>query len=53
MKQRKAFTLIEVLIVICVISVLFIVLASRVDFATDKAFTMILKTLKQQFIQLH
>ena len=35
--KRKAFTLVEILIVICVISILFVVLVSRVDFATDKA----------------
>lgn len=37
--NRKAFTLVEILIVICVISILFVVLISRVDFATDKART--------------
>ena len=36
-QKRKAFTLVEILIVICVISILFVVLVSRVDFATDKA----------------
>ena len=36
-KQNKAFTLVELLIVIAVISLLFVVLISRVDFATDKA----------------
>ena len=35
--KRKAFTLVEILIVICVISILFVVLVSRVDFATDKS----------------
>ena len=35
--KRKAFTLVELLIVIAVIGILFIVLVSRVDFATDKA----------------
>ena len=35
--KRKAFTLVEILIVICVISILFVVLISRVDFATDKS----------------
>ena len=35
--QRKAFTLIELLIVIAIIGILFIVLVSKVDFATDKA----------------
>lgn len=36
-KQRKAFTLIELLIVIAIVGILFIVLVSKVDFATDKA----------------
>ena len=36
-KQRKAFTLVEILIVICIISILFVVLVSKVDFATDKS----------------
>ena len=36
-KKRKAFTLIELLIVIAIIGILFIVLISKVDFATDKA----------------
>ena len=36
-KKRKAFTLIELLIVIAIIGILFIVLVSKVDFATDKA----------------
>ena len=36
-KQKRAFTLIELLIVIAIIGILFIVLVSRVDFATDKA----------------
>ena len=35
--KRKAFTLIELLIVITIIGILFIVLISKVDFATDKA----------------
>ena len=35
--KRKAFTLIELLIVIASIGILFIVLVSKVDFATDKA----------------
>ena len=39
MTKRKAFTLIELLIVIVIIGILFIVLVSRVDFATDKAKT--------------
>ena len=36
-KKRKAFTLIELFIVIAIIGILFIVLVSKVDFATDKA----------------
>ena len=36
-KIKRAFTLIELLIVIAIIGILFIVLVSRVDFATDKA----------------
>ena len=36
-KKRKAFTLIELLIVIAIIGILFIVLISKVNFATDKA----------------
>ena len=35
--KKKAFTLIELLIVIAIIGILFIVLISKVDFATDKA----------------
>ena len=35
--KRKAFTLVELLIVIAIIGILFIVLISKVDFATDKA----------------
>ena len=35
--KRKAFTLIELLIVIAIIGILFIVLVSKVDFASDKA----------------
>lgn len=35
--KKKAFTLVELLIVIAIISILFIVLISKVDFATDKA----------------
>ena len=35
--KRKAFTLIELLIVIAIIGILFIVLISKVDFAADKA----------------
>ena len=37
--KKKAFTLIELLIVIAIIGILFIVLISKVDFATDKAKT--------------
>ena len=37
MMKKKAFTLIELLIVIAIIGILFIVLVSKVDFATDKA----------------
>ena len=37
MTKKKAFTLIELLIVIAIIGILFIVLISKVDFATDKA----------------
>ena len=36
-KKRRAFTLVEVLLVIAVISILFIVLVSKVDFTTDKS----------------
>ena len=36
-KRKQAFTLIELLIVIAIIGILFIVLVSKVDFATDKA----------------
>ena len=36
-QNKKAFTLIELLIVIAIIGILFIVLVSKVDFATDKA----------------
>jgi prepilin-type N-terminal cleavage/methylation domain-containing protein len=35
--NRKAFTLVELLIVIAIIGILFVVLVSKVDFATDKA----------------
>ena len=35
--KKKAFTLIELLIVIAIIGILFIVLISKVDFASDKA----------------
>ena len=37
--QRKAFTFIELLIVIAIIGILFVVLISKVNFATDKAKT--------------
>ena len=37
LSKKKAFTLIELLIVIAIIGILFIVLVSKVDFATDKA----------------
>ena len=36
-KNKRAFTLIELLIVIAIIGILFIVLVSKVDFATDKS----------------
>ena len=37
MTKKRAFTLIELLIVIAIIGILFVVLVSKVDFATDKA----------------
>ena len=37
MAKKRAFTLIELLIVIAIIGILFVVLVSKVDFATDKA----------------
>jgi prepilin-type N-terminal cleavage/methylation domain-containing protein len=37
--NKKAFTLVELLIVIAIIGILFVVLVSKVDFATDKAST--------------
>ena len=37
--NRKAFTLVELLIVIAIIGILFVVLVSKVYFATDKANT--------------
>ena len=37
--KKKAFTLVELLIVIAIIGILFVVLVSKVDFATDKAKT--------------
>ena len=36
-KQRKAFTLVELLVVIAIIGILFVVLISKVDFATEKS----------------
>ena len=36
-KNKRAFTLIELLIVIAIIGILFVVLVSKIDFATDKA----------------
>ena len=36
MTKKKAFTLIELLIIIAIIGILFIVLVSKVDFVTDK-----------------
>ena len=44
MKNKKGFTLVELLIVIAVIGILFLVLVSRVDFTTDKAKTTGAKT---------
>lgn len=38
-QNKKAFTLVELLIVITIIGILFVVLITRVDFATDKAKT--------------
>ena len=35
--HRKAFTLVELLVVIAIIGILFVVLISKVDFATEKA----------------
>jgi prepilin-type N-terminal cleavage/methylation domain-containing protein len=35
--NKKAFTLVELLVVIAIIAILFVVLISKVDFATDKA----------------
>ena len=37
LKKKKAFTLVELLVVIAIIGILFVVLISKVDFATDKA----------------
>ena len=39
LKTKKAFTLVELLVVIAIIGILFVVLISKVDFATDKAKT--------------
>ena len=36
---KSAFTLVEILIVICIMLILFVVLVSRIDFSTDKART--------------
>ena len=40
LKTKKAFTLVELLVVIAIIGILFVVLISKVDFATDKAKTV-------------
>lgn len=37
LKNKKAFTLVELLIVIVIISILFVVLVSRLDFTTNKS----------------
>lgn len=37
MTKKKAFTFVELLVVIAIIGILFVVLVSRVNFATDKA----------------
>ena len=39
LKTKKAFALVELLVVIAIIGILFVVLISKVDFATDKAKT--------------
>lgn len=36
-KKKKAFTLVEILIVVAVIGILFVALVPRIDFAGDKA----------------
>ena len=36
-QKRKAFTLVEILIVVAVIGILFVTLVPRIDFAGDKA----------------
>lgn len=38
-RQRKGFTLVELLVILAVISILFVAYQSKVDFATDKAKT--------------
>ena len=48
-KNKKAFTLIELLVVIAIIGILFIVLVSKVDFATDKAKTSGVQTDAQSY----
>jgi prepilin-type N-terminal cleavage/methylation domain-containing protein len=42
--NKKAFTLVELLIVITIISILFVVLITNMDFATDKAKTVGVQT---------
>lgn len=42
--RKKAFTLIELLVVIAIIGILFVVLVSKVDFATNKAKTIGVQT---------
>ena len=46
-----AFTLIELLIVIAIIGILFIVLVSKVDFATDKAKATGVQTTFRSYLQ--
>ena len=36
-QNKKAFTILELLIVVCIIGILFLVLVSKLDFATEKA----------------